>query len=339
MLPRTPSARAALAGLALALALALVILGTWWLAQTPRTRGDRARTGAEPASAERPGAKHAESALQPAESPARSVLPAAPPPSQVESGARLLVRLARADAPLIGEATVTLLQDGGRSATEFRGVASGPALEIPCAPGDVKLMARGSGPPRLVSLPVSLTLRAGASESVVLLLAPEVILSGTIEDESGRMLDRIDVHLRRQKTLVASAASSAAGRFLLPPVPTGEYELVLGDPLGPLRPPETLQLAPGAAPLELVLPVLLPLELRVIDGSGRPVPAVRVEGSGQPGGRLQGITDVDGRLRAVGLPPGEYRVFARHDSLGRATRALVLDARTSADVQELVLRR
>lgn len=321
------------------MALVLIGLAGWWFAATPGTRGTPARPSTAPASARATPEEPEPAPLQPATAPTRSDLPAEPERPPVAASARLVVRIARTEATLASAVKVTLVQQGGRSASEFSVAPDASGLELPCAPGDVSLRARSDGPPRLVSLAVHATLQPGASELVELVLAPEAVLGGTLEDETGRPLEGLEVSLRRRKESLGRARSDAGGRFLLEPLPAGEYELVLGDPDGPLRPPETLTLAPGDPPRTIVLPVLLALGLRVVDAEGAPVAGVRLEGTGKPGGRLQGVTDDDGRLRVEGLPPGDYRLFARHATLGRATHALALDARTSATELELVLRR
>lgn len=320
------------------LALALVGLGGWFLSSSPRPRGTPAPAPGGAAPAQPPQEQPAPETLVPAAQATRSTL-ATEESAPARASARLVVRVTQTGSTRAGRVMVTLVEDGGRAASEFELAPERASLEIPCSPGDVKVSARGDGPPRVVSMTVHATLQPGASELVELVLAPEAVFAGALEDETGRALAGLALHLRRRKEVLASATSDVAGRFRLAALPAGEYELVLGALEGPLRPPETVVLAPGDPPRTLVLPVLLALGLRVVDADGQPVAGARLEGTGKPGGHLQGLSDADGRLRVEGLPPGDYRVFARHATLGRATRALVLDARTSADEHELVLRR
>jgi len=338
--PRPASfGRSARTGLALLSALALAGLGAWFLVTTPGARGPRSAArevvplvtdGREPAPEER---------LQPAPEPARSTFQPAAENSAPAATARLVVRVRHVEGPGAESTIVTLVQRGGRSTSEFELAASQPSLELTCAPGEVSVSARSAGPAPRLSLAAHAILQPGATELVELVLAPQAALAGTLEDESGKPLEGLAVRLRRRDELLAQSTSDAGGRFWLGPLPSGEYELVLGDPQGPLRPPELLELGPGESRRTFVLPVLLALELRTLDADGRALAGVRLEGTGKPGGRLQGVSDVDGRLRVEGLPPGDYRLFARHDTFGRATRALALDARSSADEHELVLRR
>lgn len=341
MLQRASRGRAALTGLALVLALALVGLGGWYLSSSPRPRGTPAAAPGSAAPAQPPQELPAPAAetLVPAAEATRSTLATAQESAPARASARLVVRVTQTGSTRAGRVTITLVEDGGRAASEFELAPERASLEIPCSPGDVKVSARGDGPPRVVSMTVHATLQPGASELVELVLAPEAVFAGALEDETGRALEGLALHLRRRKEVLASATSDVAGRFRLAALPAGEYELVLGALEGPLRPPETVVLAPDDPPRTLVLPVLLALGLRVVDADGHPVAGARLEGTGKPGGHLQGLSDADGRLRVEGLPPGDYRVFARHATLGRATRALVLDARTSADEHELVLHR
>jgi hypothetical protein len=176
----------------------------------------------------------------------------------------------------------------------------------------------GSAPVQVPELP---------PESPATAAAPLRTLAGTLLDGAGEAVEDVPLALLRDGEAVAETRTQFTGRFVFPPVPEGEYELVVGDPLGPLLQRRPLALDARAGELELVVPVLLELEVRVVDEQGLAVPGAPVEGTGESGlGRLAGETDSEGRFLARQLPPGNYRVFASHPDLGRGNRITVLSA-------------
>jgi hypothetical protein len=154
--------------------------------------------------------------------------------------------------------------------------------------------------------------------------APGWRCQGTLVDGHGAGVEGLLLTLEPAQGAPVETRTLPGGGFSLPLVTAGEYVLVVGDPLGPLVPRRPVRVDEHLAPLELEVPVLLELDVRVLDDAGLPVAGARVEGIGESGGRVAGETDAEGRLRARELPPGNYRLFARHDELGRANRAFTL---------------
>ena len=335
MASRAFSGRAApLALLLLAGALALATLALWFLPQ--RTETTRAPE-APPPPAELAPSPPAPAALQGTRAPAPTAPAAEAPPART---GRLVLQLVPPAGGLAdGPVTVTLTRADGRVEPELALTRETPRRELDCEPGELTVAARTAGARALSSQPTHTVVRAGATAIVELQLAPSARLTGWVRDEAGTALEGVAVALVRRGATQASARSDARGRFALEPLPAGEYELVLGDPAGPLVPRTPLVLAADDGPRELVVPVLLALRLRVLDRDGAPVPGAQLEGTGKPGGQLSGSTDAEGRLCAERLPPGDYRVYARHAELGRGTLALALDATSSAREFELVLYR
>ncbi|MEQ1895066.1 MAG: carboxypeptidase-like regulatory domain-containing protein [Planctomycetota bacterium] len=321
--------------LALLLLVAVLPLAAFALWLLPE-RAEGTRTpGTTPApTASTPGAP-APVALQAAR------VPAPPAASTVPARTgRLVLQLVAPTGGLPEEPVlVTLKRADGHVEPQLELTRAAPLRELECEPGELVVTARTSGARKLASQPTHTTVRAGTSAFVELELAPSVGLRGFVRDEEGAVLEGIAVALARRGALEARAETDAAGRFALAPLPAGEYELVLGDPLGPLVPRSTLVLGEGDGPREIVVPALLTLDLRVVDGHGAPAVGALVEGTGKPGGRLSGTTDADGRLHVEQLPPGDYRLYARHAELGRATVAMELDSARAAHGIELVLYR
>lgn len=325
--------RLALAVLAGALALALVL----FVLRTPRARAPRELAPTSPAA-------HAE-VPKAAPPPVTPPLEAARIPTESPRGAPPVARTGKLvlllePPPELGDADVmvAIARADGQPEAPIRLSRGAPRHELECAPGDLVVRARSDEPP-LASLPTQTSIQAGSSALVRLLLVPSARLRALLRDEDGLALDDVQVTLLGPGGLRSEARSDAAGRVVLEPVPAGPYGLLLGDPRGPLVPRQELTLGPLDPPREFVLPVLVTLTLTVVDSSAQPVADARIEGTGKPGGHLSGATDVDGRFVAERLPPGEYRIFARHATLGRGTCALVLEARPADARVELVLYR
>jgi hypothetical protein len=80
------------------------------------------------------------------------------------------------------------------------------------------------------------------------------------------------------------------------------------------------------------------VEVAVVDAEGLPAPQAEIEGSGDRGGRVLGETDAAGIARGSFLPPGMYRVFASHPTLGRGNRIFELAPGESTRIEITLLR-
>jgi len=273
---------------------------------------------------------------------------AAAPPPLLEAGrvpassAEVKTVKTSPPAPRTGHLRVRVLTDrgavfGGVARVEVRDASgerlsalelgpSNPCAELDCAPGEYVLALDPVGSPPLGAFPERLVLTQGTTASVDFRLTALRCLGGRLMDE--RELGHADVRvaLERDERVVAEVRTRADGSFVFLPLPEGDYALVVGDPLGPLLPRRILRLDGELGDQVLLVPVLLELDVRVLDEQGLAVPGAFVEGVGAKGGRVAGVTDADGSLRAGLLPPGDYRLFARHPSLGRGNSIIALPA-------------
>jgi hypothetical protein len=211
--------------------------------------------------------------------------------------------------------------------------AADPHAGLECGPGEYELSLAHSGVPALGALPQRTVLERGASATVEFSLAAVWRLAGRLADEHERGLEEVDIALERSQRAVSEVRTRPDGSFSFPPLPEGDYALVVGDPLGPLLPRRILRLDGELGAQELRVPALLELEVRVLDEQGLAVPGAEIEGVGEKGGRIAGVTDADGRLRSRLLPPGDYRVYARHATLGRGNRVLALTAEITGPLE------
>ena len=214
--------------------------------------------------------------------------------------------------------------------------------ELECAPGAYSLEAR-SEDESLGSRPVEARVAAGERRPIQLRLLRRVPVLGSVLDTAGKEVEGLAVSVRAAKRIEARTLTELTGRFRLSGVFEGDYELVLGDPDGPVVPPRPHSVrAPVSGSLdpllELVVPVLLSIEVLVVDDQGLPVSGARVEGRGEQGGRVEVETDAEGRARAGFLPAGSYRLFASHDTLGRGNRLIQLAADTAQPIELRLLR-
>lgn len=258
--------------------------------------------------------------LEAAPAPSRGVeAERVPPPAK----ARLVVVALPPKGVAPGSLRLDLEAADGRMRTETLEPGQREAsLEL--EPGAHTLRLLDAGPPVLMSLPQRVELRAGATRTVELRLFACWSCTGSVVDEGERGVEGLPLSLERAGLPLEGARTDALGRFTFPPLPEGELELVVGDPRGPLVPRQPVRLDAELRALEIRVPMLLELTLHVVDVNGFPVANAEVDGTGERGGRFEGVTDVDGALRARHLPAGNYRVFARRADVGRGTRSFLL---------------
>lgn len=259
--------------------------------------------------------------------------PDEPVPTAAPRPSRLSVRVRDAGNGFIGEARVEVRDATGARVATLALTAASPRAELECAAGEYELVLAPPAAPALGALPKRIALEPGASETVEFALVSLWRLAGRLADGRELGIEDVRVALEREQRTVSEARTLSDGRFAFPLLPEGDYALVLGDPLGPLVPRRILRLDGELGELELRVPVLLELEVRVLDEHGLAVAGAEVEGAGEKGGRVAGVTDADGRLRAAQLPPGNYRIYARHATLGRGNRIFVLSAPTAAPLE------
>jgi hypothetical protein len=346
--PRRAAARGAASARWLLVALAAGVLGLLALLALALGRdadGRDARRGPlpEPASA---------AAADEAAVPVPLTSPAAPvdargteTPAQSSSGTEgraaegsrfELVAVAPPESAFTGAVRVTLRR-AGELERELQLPPDAPQVEVVCADVEYVLEAHHHGPPELASLPLVLLVDGDMAEPVRLTLVPARVLAGTVTEVSGRAVVDVPLALELGDRPAATARSGADGGFLFAPLAEGEYELVVGDPLGPLVPRRAVHLEAGLGVLDVVVPPLHEVVVRVVDEQGLALPDVEVEGLGQHGGRVAGVTDARGELHARGLPPGDYRLFARDPVLGRGTRVFALSSASPVTSVEIRL--
>lgn len=290
----------------------------------------------------------------PAGAPAGAELAPAPPlatlvpersagtdaPAADAAGRFALVAVPPPEWPFTGSVRVTVRRATGELVRELVLPPDAPEEELTCADGEYVVEARHAGPPELASLPLALVVDGDTAEPVRLALVPARALAGTVADVNGRAVVDVPLALALGERPVAETRTGPDGGFLFPPLAEGEYQLVVGDPLGPLVPRRALSLDGALGLVEIVVPPLLDVVVRVVDDQGLALPDVEVEGTGESGGRIAGVTDARGELHVRALPPGNWRLFARDPVLGRGTRAVSLStAVASAPVEIQLVRR
>lgn len=164
---------------------------------------------------------------------------------------------------------------------------------------------------------------------------PRVRVHGLLSPAPGRAdpLGGIPVFLVAASGETWRTETDVLGRFEALAA-AGQARLVVGDPEAPLLPPEDVDLlAPVTALGERLLPALGVLDVEVVDATGQPVPGARIDGRGERGGVVRGEADARGRLRALHLPAGSYRLFATDPVAGRGNRPVELSPDTPATVR------
>ncbi|MCZ6597165.1 MAG: carboxypeptidase-like regulatory domain-containing protein [Planctomycetota bacterium] len=166
--------------------------------------------------------------------------------------------------------------------------------------------------------------RHNTSPYVVLRLSPAGFLEGRLVDTDGAPVEGVPVTLEAITTsLLRETTTGLLGNYRFDAVLDGEYKLVFGHRTSPLVPPEFLRFsAPSMSYPERALPRTGRLEILVLGPYETPVAGAQLVGSGTKGGYVRGETDFEGKLEVVLLPPGRYRITARHEEFGRSRRAI-----------------
>ncbi len=257
------------------------------------------------------------------------------PPAGVEQ-ARLRGRVEFSELLQAPASWKVLVRDpAGELVSEALGPSEAAEFAFDLAAGDYELQGEAPGQ---ASFPEQVHLDGGAEVRLVLSLEPLAVLSGAVVSGASPAAG-LPLSLLRSKSIAGRTATDPLGGFRFEPVPQGEYQLVLGDPAGPILPPETVAVVAPLTRLEdLTLPELGSLFVQVVDETGAPVSGALVEGSGDRGGSIRGESDAHGALRADFLPAGMYRVFASAPSLGRGNRILQFEPSAASPVEIRLLR-
>jgi len=177
--------------------------------------------------------------------------------------------------------------------------------------------------------------RVNNDQYVVLRLSRAGQLEGSVVDANGSWVDGLPIVLEaRPSGQRSEGASDASGRFVFERVRDGDYVLHFGHPDSPVAPQKRLSFqAPQLTLSPTEIPVLADFAVLVLDEYGAPVSGAELRGTGRRGGIVDGTTDIDGRVRARFLPPGRYRLHARHAELGAGLGIVVLEAGSNPELQ------
>lgn len=208
--------------------------------------------------------------------------------------------------------------------------------DLPLAGYDVRAVHPG-----LNGRALPVILRKGAEEAyAVIELSPATTVTGKLVDAEGFGQADIQVHLRPGDTsLDQSTVTDALGHFRFDEVIDGPYTLRVGDSQAPILDPLSVQVrAPLLTLPDIELPPLGTLFIDVVDIEGFPVPDVEVLGGGTLGGRVEAVTDSQGRATATALPAGQYSLRARVDGLGKGFVRANVDPSDGESRARMVLR-
>jgi len=189
--------------------------------------------------------------------------------------------------------------------------------ELPLGGYDVSARAAGMNGTPLPVLLYSVAGRPdlpGAKYSYLILnMSPAGFVDGSVVNSFGRPVADLPVALISKKTQdVLETTTDPAGNYIFPVVLDGEYEILFGDPNGPLRPAEwfTFQ-APSMRYPEREVPAFVDVTFQVFDERGAQVPDASIRGYRDSGGTIDLMTDGEGMALARFLRPGRYRVKAK----------------------------
>jgi hypothetical protein len=203
--------------------------------------------------------------------------------------------------------------------------------DLPLAGYDLRIEAPGWNSPRY---PVLLD-REHPNPTLTVQIHPAGSIEGQVLDSESLpaiglavVLESRAGHERRE------ARTDLGGGFRFDGVLDGDYTLFVGPPENPLVEPSSLRFAAPFLEMPAIeLPPLARVRFTAIDRPGFPVPGVRVHGSGNRGGRIDGETDLRGELLVEYLPAGRYRIRTEHASYRTLRESIVLVAGEMREVQ------
>ena len=214
------------------------------------------------------------------------------------------------------------LQGRGRAANTSV-VVRGPDFAFPDLPlggYDVWVDAEGLNSLRT---PVQLQ-EASPDPYVVVRVSPTGFLDGHAYTHDGRPAEglRVALESRRGEARLETATRSD-GSYRFDSVPDGEYRILFGPLHAPLVPERELAFqAPSMRFPKVELPPTGEVLFHTTDLEGKALGEVTLTGFGRPAGRLELVTDPEGRAWGRHLLPGRYKLSARHAD-GRRARATV----------------
>ncbi len=207
-------------------------------------------------------------------------------------------------------------------AVEITGGATEFTVEdVPFGGYDVRAYTDG-----YASRPTSVSIEKTASSPyVTFALEPLGTVRGVLQDEDGRAVEGVTVHLRLRRTgELTTTESRADGAWFFEGVETGAWTLIVGRVDAPEVPPKDFDNT-GARSSNLgalTLPVRGSLRVNVADESGAPLAGVEVVGYSDGGANVSGVTDADGWFDAGRIPFGSWKFLAR-DGEGRRVREVL----------------
>ncbi|MBN2493165.1 MAG: carboxypeptidase regulatory-like domain-containing protein [Deltaproteobacteria bacterium] len=154
--------------------------------------------------------------------------------------------------------------------------------------------------------PLRMQIRASAGQRQVLpvRLEPAAVLSGQVVGLAGTVLPGADVRLVHFPFWCVAeprAETAADGRFELDSLGPGRHALRVSRP-GYVPREQTVKL-PARGCVQVTLQAALPIEIRVVDRAGRPIPGARIA---YVGSDRSHYADEQGVLRAEDLPAGRH---------------------------------
>ncbi len=190
--------------------------------------------------------------------------------------------------------------------------------DLPLGGYDVWVDAEGLNSLRT---PVQLQ-QASPDPYVVVRVSPTGFLDGHAFTHDGRPAEGLRVALETRRGEVRlETATRSDGSYRFDSVPDGEYRILFGPLHAPLVPERELAFqAPSMRFPKVELPPTGEVLFHTTDLEGKALGEVTLTGFGRPAGRLELVTDPEGRAWGRHLLPGRYKLSARHAD-GRRARA------------------